>query len=418
MIKLILPEKPFKGLKIYCKICRTDNPKCSHFDNQFYKVRIHVPQTEKSIKSKILTAKNYKAAVKEAIEFEDELEQYNFEIPSINYDEGNDYSVVDAIIKYNQYLNGDTGYAQFKKNISVEHKDESIRFCRLFAKSLKLKKDISKMRINEVKKEDVSIFYCWAENHYAGKTFNKCFNSLRLFFQFLIEIEEIVMKNPFLNYSKKEVVHANIETITSKEFRDILDAVDNNDPIQVLSNAVKKNMYEPYMKHAFRLFLLTGARREEVVDLRWSDILITSNEVMFFKIKNLKVNKIKKSFDVYKYIPINADLLDLLVEMNYDVRKHSTDYILFPERKVKSKTIMDAVSKGFTHYKKGAGMEVKKISLKTLRKTYITWVHQAMQKDTAILTSHSTQEVLNNHYIDPTIISVIEKAALQIKVFS
>ena len=417
MIKLILPEKPFKGLKIYCKICRTDNPKCSHFDNQFYKVRIHVPQTEKSIKSKILTAKNYKAAVKEAIEFEDELEQYNFEIPSFNDDEGNDYSVVDAIIKYNQYLNGDTGYAQFKKNISVEHKDESIRFCRIFANSLKLKKDISKMRINEVNKKHVSTFYIWAENHYSGKTFNKCFNALRLFFKFLIEIEEILMKNPFLNCTKIEVVHSNIETITSKEFRDILDAVDNYDPIQTLSNGVKKNMYQPYLKHAFRLFLLTGARREEVVDLRWSNILITSDDVMFFKIKNLKVNKIKKSADVYKYIPINADLIDLLVEMNYNERKHSTDYILFPERELKSKTIMDKVSKSFTHYKKGAGIEEKNISLKTLRKTYITWVNKVMEKDTAVLTSHSTQKTLDNHYLDPKIISIIEKAALQIKIF-
>lgn len=85
----------------------------------------------------------------------------------------------------------------------------------------------------------------------------------------------------------------------------------------------------------------------------------------------------------YKYIPINSDLFDLLVELGYNEKKHTDSYILFPERKVKSKTIMDSLSKAFTHYKNGAGIE-KDISLKSLRKTYITWVHQVMQKETGV----------------------------------
>ncbi len=77
---------------------------------------------------------------------------------------------------------------------------------------------------------------------------------------------------------------------------------------------------------------------------------------------------------------------------------------------------MDRASKSFTHYKKGAGIE-KNISLKNLRKTYITWVNQTMGQQTGILTSHSTNEVLERHYLDPKVLTAIERGALEIKVF-
>ena len=92
-------------------------------------------------------------------------------------------------------------------------------------------------------------------------------------------------------------------------------------------------MYTPYLKDGFKLFLLTGGRREEVVDLRWSDIFITVNGVKFFRIQNLKVVRNIKKDEVYKYIPINFDLFDLLLEMGYDEKKQTDDFILFPEKK-------------------------------------------------------------------------------------
>ena len=57
------------------------------------------------------------------------------------------------------------------------------------------------------------------------------------------------------------------------------------------------------------------------------------------------------------------------MELGYDEKKNTSDYILFPERKVKSITILNDLSKSFTHYKNCAGIE-KDISLKSLRKTY------------------------------------------------
>ncbi len=70
----------------------------------------------------------------------------------------------------------------------------------------------------------------------------------------------------------------------------------------------------------------------------------------------------------------------------------------------------------FTFYKNKAGIE-KNISLKHLRKTYISWVNQVMGNETGILTSHSTNGVLIEHYLDPTILNTIQRGMLDIKVF-
>ena len=76
---------------------------------------------------------------------------------------------------------------------------------------------------------------------------------------------------------------------------------------------------------------------------------------------------------------------------------------------------MDRLSKSFTHYKKGTGI-TKDISLKNLRKTYITWVNQVMGGQTGLITSQSNQ-VIDKYYLDPTVLTAIERGALEIKVF-
>ncbi len=43
--------------------------------------------------------------------------------------------------------------------------------------------------------------------------------------------------------------------------------------------------------------------------------------------------------------------------------------------------------------------------------------YQVMGNETGLITSHSTQEVLERHYIDPKVLTAIERGTLEIKVF-
>jgi hypothetical protein len=134
-------------------------------------------------------------------------------------------------------------------------------------------------------------------------------------------------------------------------------------------------------------------------------------------IKNKKVERNRNVSGVfYKYIPINSDLFDLLMKLGYQKKKMSNDFILSPDRKESVNTMMGVLSKSFSFYKTKADIQ-KNISLRHLRKTYLSWVHQAMGIETRILSSHSTDKVLQEHYLDPTILNTIQKGMLDIKVF-
>lgn len=422
MRNIKLPSKPFKGLKLYCRICRGKVKGCNHTsDNLCYRLIVTVPNSGGKQVTKLLKAENYEDAVIESIEFKRQLEKLKYQTVNAKVELKNSPSVlnlVTAILKYFQYLKGESGYVHLKKNLSEAYVKEVIRYCKLFAFVLKRTKNIETLMVIDITKQDVSNFYQFLNTEYSPKTFNKCFNTLKGFFDFLIDVEDVDMKNPFSNFTPKVIPKSNIEILTRGEFESILVSVDKFDSkIKLGGRGEVKNMYYCWLKNAFKLFLLTGARREEVVELKWKDIFVSDNGVKFLMFENLKVERIKKvSNTPKKYVPINKDLEDLLVEMGMNNIKNPNDFILCPERTCNSRTLMDVISKSFTHYKNGAGID-KDVSLKNLRKTYITWVNQVMGNETGLITSHSTQEVLERHYIDPKVLSAIERGALEIKVF-
>ena len=108
MKKLTLPKNAHKGLKIFCKTCRVDNPRCRHYSRQVYRVRVHIPGNSNSIKTKVLDATNYNEAVIECIDFEKELKSNGYERTIVSISEtSTDYGIGDAVVKYREYMSGE-----------------------------------------------------------------------------------------------------------------------------------------------------------------------------------------------------------------------------------------------------------------------------------------------------------------------
>ncbi len=80
------------------------------------------------------------------------------------------------------------------------------------------------------------------------------------------------------------------------------------------------------------------------------------------------------------------DFEDFLVELGLNEKIGTDEFILYPNRTTTTKTIMTDLSRGFSHYKEGAGIK-KDISLSILRKTYLTWHHQVLGDDTGLVSS-------------------------------
>ena len=413
MSKLKLPKNNRNGIKIWCRKCRQNNTGCNHYDYQNYRANYIDPITGKH-KSKILVATQYEDAVIESINFKKGLKQQIHTPASII---GNDYTLADGIVKYRMYLNGDTEYQQYNKNLTPKYIKETIGFLVQFHDSVRENRKIEWIKPPQINRADVSYFFGKIKEKHYPKSVNNIIQSLTTFFNFLIDKEDIIMKNYFKECASLPVPKKTIKTIDKEDFEAILNAVDTYHPILVQNNGNKINLYQTWMKDAFRLFLLAGGRREEIIHLRWNDIYTLKNGTKFFMIGNLKANRIQKTDKEYiKYIPIGADLEIALMDMGMEQKKHTTERIIDPTEKYTKNTMMEMITKAFSHFKKGAGIK-SEITLKHLRKTYITWTNQVLGKDTGKITSHAGSKILNDHYLDPTILSAVEKAALDVRIF-
>jgi len=365
-------------------------------------------------RSKLLKSKVYDDAVVEGIEFRRRIENGMEEtVP-----DRMKMNIAEALVYFDQYLKGDTQYAHLKKEVSDKHRKELIKYCTLFAKSLKNNHNLRKMKPGDVRNNDVSIFYRQLEIKYPHpKTFNKVLTGITSFFKFLIEIEELDIKNPFKNCIRKQVIKGDNPILTKDEFQRIIAAVESKSSFQqTRTNGRRDYVYETWMVNAFKLFLLIGGRREEVLSLKWNDIIQGNNGVLFFKFRNLKVERLGNKNTPKKYSPINEDLLKLLKEMGYDKMKGKNVKLIDPENTYTIDTIMEKVSRSFTHFRKAAGIETP-FTLKHLRKTYLSWVYRTMGSDTRLLSSHTSMKMLEDHYINPLILTVDEEKLMKIKIF-
>ena len=236
----------------------------------------------------------------------------------------------------------------------------------------------------------------------SNASFNHHFRAVRSFYNFLIEERGYTIANPF----KKVALRYEgtlPKSISKAEFDRLLEIISLEDSILEYKPGVRKNMYRPYLKYAFRLTLLTGRRTEEIVSLRWNNIQCdANNEPLYIESIDLKANR-QANFNQAQrnktvFIPVIPQLKALLYEMGFELLRNTSMYLIAPKDPSSRKTIMNNLSKGFTFYYKKLNTG-KDISLKHLRKTYLTHL-QIITGNAIGVSGHSSEDVLDNHYID------------------
>jgi len=413
MSKIKTPKKSRNGIKVWCKKCRQNNTGCKHYEYHSYRVNLIDRITGKH-KSKILEATEYDDAVVEAINFKKGLEiQKQAPVSSL----GNDYTLADGILKYQLYLQGDTEYQQYNKKLTPKYIKETIGFLIQFHDSIRENRKIEWIKPPQINRADVSYFFGKMKEKYHPKSVNNIIQALTTFFDFLINKEDIVMKNYFKECVSLPLPPKKITILKKEEFDAILDAVDTYTPYKKNKDGTKDNMYQPWMKTAFKMFLFVGGRREEVVSLRWADLFFSDYGTKFFMMRNLKVERIQNTEDEYvKLAPIGKDFENMLIDLGMEEKIHTNEQVIDPTEKYALSTLMDLITDAFTHYRIGAGVK-KSFTLKDLRKTYLTWTHHALGENTGKISSHAGTKILKDYYIDPQVLTTAELAALNVKIF-
>ena len=425
----LLKKTTVKGIFIFCTKCKkriTNNcgnsgkriSSCKDIDKHKYKLRVCIPGNESAVKTKIFETRDPNQVVLDAYAYRAELESCNYMPKIIESKTVAPTTLLEAMAFYIAYLNNDTPHQQEHKQRTTGHIKEVERYLIFFGDYLKtINIDASLLPFEKLDRTVVGKLksFLLETKKYAPKTYNKYIQTMRIFTNRIIEEFDFNMKNPFNGFKPLKVAN-NISTITKEEFDNLLELIvpENGFHTYVQRKTQKtypRQFYKPWLKDAILLGILTGRRREAIVQMKFNGIIENSQgKAVTIKVEDYKVNKsknlTKKEEVKYIYIPIIAPLKKLLIELGYEENKGKDMFILAPNEKMQRDSMMTLMSKAFTHYFSQLGTG-KKIGFYDLRKTYVSHLFATYGDKARIITKHSGMDVMLNHYIDQEVVSQV-----------
>ncbi len=414
---LYIPAKGERepGFQVFCKKCRrwitNDMSTCDHPDQQQYKMIMHIPGTETKTKSKVLPTRDYIEAVTLAREYKRELQGNNFHEFSARSKDP-DYNLGANMKDYLDYLKQDGKYK--RKSHKVRDRDYITFVKNMFlrlAESLRQQGYcFETVTVYQIQDAQIDHYLDYIENmNYAQETYNKHIKYMRTFYNYLDRTVGIKIRNPFNSYPLLPV-HYNPKAIDKKTFIALIDSISIEGSIKKyysksLKKPIIKNLYRPWLADSFFLCLYTGRRQDEIVTMKFSDIITDEQgEPVAIECTDLKVERAKSEIRAKIYAPIGPEFKELLYRLGWNEYKETNRYLIAHNEKMGREAIKDTMSKAFTHYMKQIDPD-SKITLKSLRKTFSTAAEKYTNGHGEILTGQ-TKTILNNNYLDKKEIAV------------
>lgn len=443
MKPLHIPKsKRIPGLVVYCLKCKTNvYEKCKETGNVLqscpfgnkhrFKIYRHVPGTANRRITKTFETRNLDEAIREAIKFKESLKQNNVQQQNIEAVQNSHHAstplqlntettenhaaimplLTETMARHISYLSGDENIPSFQRRArSAEYVKEVERCYLRFIDCLKRSRYApASLETGGISKEMIGVYYAEMQEKlkYSARSINKNIGFLSALFVWVIK-EGIDVKNPFAAVVRKPEYH-NPQAITKEEFEAFIKVIAPENGIHPREGIKRhRNIYRKYLVPGYRLFLYTGRRREEVINMRFSDIVKdrAGNPIMI-EVPDRKVNAIQGRTEKNKkinHVPITAQLLQLLNELGYEKYKDTDKFILTPEIKIKrNKMMAENLSRAFSHYFKL--VSDRNLSMKSIRKAYLTSVNLYTGGNAKIVSGHSGNAVLEAHYLDKEFIA-------------
>lgn len=421
----IPPSKGQTGLKVFCKECETDVYEvckqtnkpiatCKFAEEHVFKVYAHIPGTKWGRKTKTLKTRILNEAKVEASEFINEVQEsptkgpiisdLKIVEPSVN-NLNRPYLLKDAIFKYIAFLYNEGVPKQNVKHRGEKHLGDLKNELMFFLKTLTdAGYDLSKLGVSTFSNQDIiSTVYEALESNFSLRTFNKRLTNYKAMEVWLHKELNYPLSESWKKIMPKEQIYEP-KSISKDEYYHLLKVIipeNGFGKYHVSGKVLYKNYYKPWVVVAIKLALETGCRREELVRMKFSDIIEENGEKPYLRVVNLKVTRRKGITDTTKGIPmpipISHGLITLLKELGINKYKGTDEYLLAPEITVlsKRKGIMDYLTRSFTHFYNLINRNGE-LKFKNLRKTNLTY----KKVFSGLNTTHSSDAVIEKHYED------------------
>ena len=375
MTRLIIPKKIRRtGLYVYCNKCKQysnikdgylrNSIKCNHpFEKQVYKIRVHIPASVKKCRTISLETRDINLVLKEYDLYKEQLQITNYiKCPDLKEEENevDSYLLLYQMKKYLDYLNNVDVPAHMQKTLSQSTINDYRRNFKYFIECLESDDiNVTILRIDQITNWHVELFHKYLVGQgKANKSYNNIMSSLKVFYGHLTKIVGSNLNDPFKLVRNKKVVR-DTQTFSFSELASILKAIS---PETGADNQSKnnRNRYKSWLAGAIKLAAFCCLRLEELVNLKYKDIKESpTNDYKYIQAENIKVNKKQgnneESNKQIKHIPLIAELLQVLQDdfaLADNVGKDK--YIIAPL--LSRQTVYNDITKGFTHYKRVAGI--------------------------------------------------------------
>lgn len=429
---LSIPKnKTFPGLVVYCLSCNTNVygtckktgkslKTCQNGEKHRYKLYFQPKETSKRI-TKTFNTRNLDIAITQAIAYKNEwsekrnsekIEPENKNITNKPEKEQTKPSLlIHLMAKYIAFLNNEDVPSHRIKERSKAHIRDVENAFKVFYQCLSERKyNIKTVRYDQIDDNIVGelFTYLTEEKQFSNRTFNKYFSYFTSFSTWAKK--QGYSTQNFFEEAPRKRIRPNPQAINKEEFDNLLKITTQENGSTIDKNGKKRNFYRDWLPFAFRLALLSGRRREELINLKFSDVVIDKEgTLLYIECPDLKVNRQQgvtaEEDKKINYIPITKDLEVLLYEMDYEKNKNTDTYILAHNiRSHRNKAMADALSKGFQHFYSKLNTD-RNLSFKSMRKSYITSVSLFTGGNAKIITGHSDDAVIQKHYLDQKVIA-------------
>ena len=412
MEHLRIPDKYKRpGLYVYCYKCKRysssktgrlpHSPVCNHPPaKQVYKLKVHIPGTRDRSRTLALDTRDIKEVDKKRSEFVDYLKKNNYEPPrTVTPDiaEGEKYLLLYQMERFLEYITKG-GFYKFEspKERAVSTINDYKRSFKYFLNSIDSAVDVKTIRVDRLRKEHIQLFYDYLEDgKRSDKSYNNYMGYMRAFFNHVIEYEHLKLINPFETVYARKVEYIP-QSFTAEEFTRVLSVTT---PENGFDPNDKRSRYKDWLPTAFKLGAFTGLRLDELVQIKFSDIKFKDG-IWVLEAANNKATKLsgKKAHRRYYLLPLIPELSKVLEdECELEQHRGHNTYIIANE--LGRTTVKDIISKGFTHFKRLAGIDETKC-FKDLRTTWDSR-HRAEYGDnglTSLVSDHSNESVVDKHY--------------------
>ncbi len=408
---MILKAPPYRcGISIKCLHCKhqvTDKcgltklgvKSCKYIDKHRYNLTVCIPNT-KNRRMKIVDTTKFEHALIEMDKFKTTLKAQGYHKVNCVKQNPVNLTFLDYATAYLNSMSGENTPAILIRLKSKSHIDDSQRAILRFGTVLKKAGySYETIKLEEITDIEVSLYheFLLGELKMKPRTYNKYITAMRTLYNWCARVKDYKGSNPFNHVELRNNVRKEKSIVTKEEFGKLLEVVTLENGVDTKT---KRNHYKKWLTAAYRLALETGLRREELIRLKWSDVIPLDENKLVFRINNLKVNRImtgESDGQYIKSIPVTKSLMVLLMELGYTEKKNTNVCIIDWPESMKINHIMNILTKSFSHYIKFA--TDRKLEFKDLRKTYITHLTMALGSNARLFTGHSNDAILKESYL-------------------